>query len=79
MLASRITAFETLTIGRTLMVLSAFGMIASALVAYPFADRFGFALQIAGHIVLPISAAFFKIGYVVRLASHHALGNMNAG
>jgi hypothetical protein len=79
MRSSRFTAFETLTLGRLMMVLSAIAMIAATLVAYPFAERFGLAIQIAGHLVLPVAAALFKLGYVVRLASHHALGNMNAG
>ena len=74
-----LNARHTLALGRATMVLSVIGMIAAALVAYPFAERFGMGMQITGHLVLPISAAFFKIGYVVRLASHHALGNMSAG
>lgn len=76
---ARLNARHTLALGRATMVLSVIGMIAATLVAYPFAERFGMGMQITGHLVLPISAAFFKIGYVVRLASHHALGNMSAG
>ncbi|NMF89097.1 hypothetical protein [Aromatoleum petrolei] len=76
---THLNARRTLALGRATMVLSVIGMIAATLVAYPFAERFGMGMQITGHLVLPISAAFFKIGYVVRLASHHALGNMSAG
>lgn len=76
---TRLTARQTLMLGRSTMVLSGLGMIAAALIAYPFAERFGMGMQITGHLVLPVSAAFFKIGYVVRLASHHALGNRSAG
>ena len=36
-------------------------------------ERFSLGMQIAGHLALPVSAAFFKLGYVVRLAAHHAL------
>jgi hypothetical protein len=54
-------------------------MLASTLVAYPLAERFSLGMQIAGHLALPVSAAFFKLGYVVRLAAHHALGNLQAG
>lgn len=75
----RFTAFQTLTLGRLTMVLSALAMIAAVLVAYPFAERFGLGTQIAGHLVLPVAAALFKLGYVVRLAAHHTLGNFNAG
>jgi hypothetical protein len=70
---------RTLAVGRLMMGVSILGMAGSAAVAYPLADRFGLAVQIAGHIALPISAAFFKLGYVVRLAAHHALGNFKAG
>lgn len=74
-----ILARRTLTIGRLTMAFSTLGMVAATLVAYPYAERFGMGIQIASHLALPISAAFFKIGYVVRLASHHALGNISAG
>ncbi|AYH43357.1 hypothetical protein [Azoarcus sp. DN11] len=70
---------RSLTIGRLTMAFSALGMVAATLVAYPYAERFSMGIQIASHLALPISAAFFKIGYVVRLASHHALGNISAG
>lgn len=73
------TARQTLTLGRVTMVLSAVGMIGATLVAYPFAERFSLPMQVAGHLVLPVSAAFFKLGYVARLAAHHALGNLRAG
>ena len=70
---------RVLTTGRTMMALAALGMVVSTLVAYPLAERFSLGMQIAGHLALPISAAFFKLGYVVRLAAHHALGNLQAG
>lgn len=70
---------RVLTTGRAMMALAAIGMLASALVAYPLAERFSLGVQIAGHLALPVSAAFFKLGYVVRLAAHHALGNLQAG
>ncbi|WP_374261645.1 hypothetical protein [Zoogloea sp.] len=65
--------------GRAMMVVAAAGMLGSTLVAYPLAERFSLAMQIAGHLALPVSAAVFKLGYVVRLAAHHALGNLQAG
>lgn len=68
-----------LTLGRLTMVGGTLGMVGAALIAYPFAQRFGLGVQIASHMVLPLSAAFFKIGYVVRLAAHQALGNYQAG
>jgi len=62
-----------------MMALAALGMLVSTLVAYPLAERFSLGVQIASHLALPVSAAFFKLGYVVRLAAHHALGNLQAG
>ena len=68
-----------LGIGRTAMALSALGMAVSAAIAYPYADSFSLGTQVAAHLALPVSAAFFKLGYVVRLAAHHAMGNFQAG
>jgi len=68
-----------LGIGRAAMGLSALGMAASAAIAYPYADSFSLGTQVAAHLALPVSAAFFKLGYVVRLAAHHAMGNYQAG
>jgi hypothetical protein len=70
---------KVLFTGRSMMLIAGLGMLASTLVAYPFAERFSLGTQIAGHLALPISAAFFKLGYVIRLAAHHALGNLQAG
>ncbi|HJV28809.1 MAG TPA: hypothetical protein VJ673_24240 [Aromatoleum sp.] len=61
------------------MLVSLLVMIGAILVAYPFASHFGLLMQIVGHIALPVAAAFFKLGYVARLAAHHALGNLSAG
>jgi len=72
-------ARQTLAISRITMVLAALAMIVSTLLAYPLADRFSFGVQICAHLLLPVSAALFKLGYVVRLASHHSLGNFAAG
>ncbi|MBX3678564.1 hypothetical protein [Cognatazoarcus halotolerans] len=72
-------ARKILAISRITMVVAALAMIVTTMLAYPLADRIGFGVQIAAHLLLPISAALFKIGYVVRLASHHTLGNFSAG
>lgn len=72
-------AKKTLTLGRMVMLLAGLAMVASGLVAYPYSAHFGLGTQVAAHIALPVAAAFFKLGYVVRLASHHALGNFEAG
>ena len=70
---------QVLTTGRVMMALAILGMIVSTLIAYPLAERFSLGTQIAGHLALSVSAAFLKLGYVVRLAAHHALGNLQAG
>lgn len=70
---------QCLATGQIMMLLAGIGMLGATLVAYPFADRFGIGAQITGHIVLPVSAAIFKLGYIIRLAAHHALGNLQAG
>ena len=70
---------QVLTTGQVMMALAILGMLVSTLIAYPLAERFSLGTQIAGHLALPVSAAFLKLGYVVRLASHHALGNLQAG
>ena len=70
---------QVLTTGQVMMALAILGMIVSTLIAYPLAERFSLGAQIAGHLALPVSAAFLKLSYVVRLAAHHALGNLQAG
>lgn len=68
-----------LNYGRVAMLLSAIGMIGAILATYIYADHLSIGQQIAGHLALPIFAAIFKLSYVVRLAAHHAMGNLNAG
>ncbi len=70
---------RTLKLGRGMMLVSAAGMLATVLIAYPYAAHFSLGAQIAAHLLLPVAAAIFKLGYVVRLAAHHALGNYAAG
>lgn len=72
-------ARQTLLISRLTMVLAAVAMIVTILMAYPLADRFSLGMQITAHLLLPVAAGLFKLGYVVRLAAHHTLGNYAAG
>ncbi|ATE59150.1 hypothetical protein CCZ27_03530 [Thauera sinica] len=62
-----------------MMAAAALGMLATVLVAYPYAPHFSLPAQVAAHLLLPVAAGVFKLGYVVRLAAHHALGNHVAG
>lgn len=68
-----------LLLGRLMMILSGLGALGSTAIAYCLADGLSLGIQIFGHLALPVSAAVFKLGYVVRLAAHHALGNFEAG
>jgi len=70
---------KTLHLGRGMMLAAALGMLATVLIAYPYASHFSLPAQVAAHLLLPVAAAVFKLGYVVRLAAHHALGNFAAG
>lgn len=73
------TPHGTLHLGRAMMATSALAMLGTILVAYPYASSFSLPAQVAAHLLLPVAAAAFKIGYVVRLAAHHSLGNHAAG
>ncbi len=70
---------RTLQLGRGMMAVAALGMLPTVLIAYPYASRFSLPAQVAAHLLLPVAAAVFKLGYVVRLAAHHKLGNYSAG
>ena len=65
-----------LRLGNKTLMASASALVASALVAYPYAQRFGLGTQIAAHLAIPVSAGFFKLGYVVRLAASEAIDRM---
>lgn len=73
------TPRQVLLLGRLMMILSGLGVLGSTAIAYWLADGLSLGVQIFGHLALPVSAAVFKLGYVVRLAAHHALGNLEAG
>ncbi len=73
------TAHKTLTLGRWAMAFAALALLGAGMVAYAWADDFSLPVQIAAHLLMPVAAGLFKLGYVVRLASHQALGNLAAG
>lgn len=72
-------ATQILMLGRMTMALTAAGCVIAAVIAYPLANHFSIAGQIAAHLALPVLAAGFKLGYVARHAAHRHLGNLNAG
>jgi hypothetical protein len=62
-----------------LMMLGAGAVTAlAALVAYPYAGQFSMPVQITGHLLIPLGAGVFKLGYVVRLAAQSAQARATA-
>lgn len=58
--------------GDLMMLVGAAVAAVAALVAYPYALAFSMGVQIVGHLLIPVGAAAFKLGYVVRLAAQEA-------
>jgi hypothetical protein len=58
--------------GDLMMIVAAAVTVLAALLAYPYASQFSLATQIAAHLVIPVGAGVFKLGYVVRLAAQEA-------
>lgn len=48
--------------------------IAAVLVAYVYYQHFSLLQQVSAHIVLIVSPAVLKLGYVARLTALHRLG-----
>jgi len=66
-----------LRLSSTTLLTSTCALIASVLIAYPYAQRFGLGTQIAAHLAIPVSAGFFKLGYVLRLAAAESIRKMD--
>lgn len=58
--------------GDLMMIVAAVLTVLAGLVAYPYASQFSLVTQIAAHLVIPVGAGVFKLGYVVRLAAQEA-------
>jgi len=58
--------------GINMMIGAALGMITTVMIAYPYAAHFSLPAQIAAHLLLPVAAVIFKLGYVVYLAGVHS-------
>lgn len=65
-----------LRLSSTTLLASACALITCVLIAYPYAQRFCLGTQIAAHLAIPVSAGFFKLGYVIRLAAAEAIRKM---
>ena len=72
------TPRATRRVGHGMMLVAVLAMLATVLIAYPYATHFSLPAQIAAHLLLPVAAAVFKLGYVVRLAAHHMTDNYAA-
>lgn len=68
-----------LALGNRAMAISGGALLLGAGVAYPFAHHFALLLQVLAHLVIPIAAGVFKLGYVIRLAAQHELAQADGG
>ncbi|WP_197469173.1 MULTISPECIES: hypothetical protein [unclassified Oleiphilus] len=59
------------SVGGKVMAVSGLILVLSILVSYPFASMFSLVIQLIGHIVTIVSAAAFKIGYIVFAIGRH--------
>ena len=60
--------------GNWIMIISFLVVTGCLLITFGFEHNFSIASQIAGHISTIISAAFLKVGYVLRCVGTHGLG-----
>lgn len=58
-------------LANTVLAVSLGVLLLSISVSYPFADRFSFEQQIAGHLLIIISASVLKVAYVLRCIAQH--------
>lgn len=67
-------AKRLLDAGHTTMGIALVTCVIGVLIAYVFYDYFSLLQQILAHIVLIVSPAALKIGYLMRLTGLHQLG-----
>lgn len=69
------TTFKTLlSVSNAGLIITTLLMIISVVIAYPLADSFSLAAQIAAHISTIVIAAFLKVSYVGRCLAQYNLG-----
>lgn len=61
-------------LGGAMMLFSGFILMLSLLITFPFASAFSIAIQVGGHILTIVSAAIFKVGYIVFAVGRHERG-----
>ena len=69
------TTFKTLlSVSNAGLIITTLLMLISVIIAYPLADSFSLAAQIAAHISTIVIAAFLKVSYVGRCLAQYNLG-----
>lgn len=69
------TTFKTLlSVSNAGLIITTLLMLVSIIIAYPLADSFSLAAQIAAHIGTIVIAAFLKVSYVGRCLAQYNLG-----
>ncbi|GLT18592.1 hypothetical protein GCM10007938_23710 [Vibrio zhanjiangensis] len=71
---SRNTFQTLLTISNIGLTITFLALVASIIIAYPYADAFSLKVQVAAHISTIIIAAFLKVSYVTRCLAQYNLG-----
>lgn len=66
------------TTGALMMLGAGVVTLLAAMAAYPYASLFSMPAQIASHLLIPLGAGIFKLGYVVRLAAQSARAGATA-
>lgn len=66
-----------LSLSNRTLACASVALLLSFFVAYPYAHKFSLVTQIAAHLLIPVAAGFFKLGYVFRLASQEAILRQN--
>lgn len=66
------------TTGALMMLGAATVTLLAALAAYPYASLLSMPAQITSHLLIPLGAGVFKLGYVVRLAAQSAQASATA-
>ncbi|WP_261904662.1 hypothetical protein [Vibrio fortis] len=69
------TTFKTLlSVSNAGLIITTLLMLVSIIIAYPLADSFSLAAQIAAHIGTIVIAALLKVSYVGRCLAQYNLG-----
>lgn len=65
---------RVLDLANTALLFSSLALLATVMLAYPFAQHFSLPVQISAHIGTLVFATGIKLAYVTRLVALRALG-----